>query len=68
VHGPTQFVTSRNLRRYILPEHGESDGQPDGDGMHDDTETGEEQHVVDGRIAVALRVPVEIRKPSSLPR
>lgn len=37
-----------------LPEYGEYDSQPDGDGVYEDAETGVEQHEAGGRVAVPL--------------
>ena len=37
------------------PEDGEDDGQPDGDGVHDDTEAGEKHHEAHSRQTVARR-------------
>ena len=42
-----------------VPEYGEGDSEPDRNGVDDDAEAGEEEHVVDGGVAVSLRIKVE---------
>jgi len=53
----TKAYESRASRsmRVGLPEDREDDREPDGDGVHDDAEAGEEQHEADSRQTVPLR-------------